>query len=111
MSNKWAKDSCPYASDQGFYSVVGDIEEGETLFGFTHTQVGASDTITLATSTGGQVNVMADTDYQVEATKLSATSVSVTAVAYITSKSRTAFVLNGDAGDMYDVIIKGRVMP
>jgi hypothetical protein len=107
MKRKWIKDYCPFAKNQGFYSVVGNVDRGQKVFGFAHTQVAGADTITLSTATRNVVKQMQDTGYEIMVTDTSVTSV-VTLV-FTTSKTKTSFVLNGEAGATYDVVILGNV--
>ena len=111
-TGKWFKDSCPYCKDQGFDSVIGDVEAGETIFGFTHTMVATADKLTFATETVNRITQMADTDYKVIATRITATSGggSEVSVPYIYDQHVGYFYLAGEAGWQYDVIVRGRIL-
>jgi hypothetical protein len=112
VTSKWFKDSCPYCKDQGFPSVIGDVEAGESVFGFTHTQVATTDIITLYTETSGKVNNMADTNYEVLVTRTAAGSESSSndSVLYVSAQKRESFSLTGVANEVYDVIVRGRIL-
>ena len=112
VTGKWFKDSCPYCKDQGFPSVVGDVETGESVFGFTHLQVNSgADTITFATETGGKVHNMADTDYKVLVTRTDAGSEATSnALTIVSAQTRVSFALTGVTAQYYDVIIRGRIL-
>lgn len=107
MKGKWAKDYCPYCRDQNMYSVVGDVDPGETIFGFPYSLSGASATITFRTETRRRVSAMANTDYRVEITKVS--SGSEVTVPYPSAKGKLSFTLNGENGKDYDIIVKGKI--
>lgn len=107
MKRKWIKDYCPYAKNQGFYSVVGNVDKGQKVFGFEHTQVAGADVIVLATATRNVVTQMQDTGYEVILSDTS--SGSVVTVCYVEDKTKTSFELNGEAGAVYDVVVIGNV--
>jgi predicted amino acid dehydrogenase len=107
MKGKWIKDFCPYAKNQGFYSVVGNVDKGQKVLGFEHTQVGAADAIVFSTATRNVVTQMQDTGYEVILSDTS--SGSVVTICYVTDKSKTGFILNGEAAAVYDVVVIGNV--
>jgi len=107
MKRKWVKDFCPYAKNQGFYSVIGNVDKGQKIFGFEHTQAAGSDTITFASATRNVVTQMQDTSYEVILSDTSTASV-VTMCAVIT-KTKTSFILVGEANAVYDVVVIGNV--
>ncbi len=107
MKRKWIKDYCPFAKNQGFYSVVGNVNKGQKVFGFFHTQVGAADTITLSTVTRNVVTQMQDTGYEVLLSDTS--SGSVVTLCYVDTKTKTSFILHGEAAAIYDVVVVGNV--
>jgi hypothetical protein len=112
-TGKWFKDSCPYCKDQGFNSVIGDVEAGETIFGFAHTQVATADKITFSTATSGRVTQMVNTDYHVEATRVNVGSAgaSEASVSFVYDQHLDYFYLAGEVGDgEYEVIVRGRVL-
>jgi hypothetical protein len=105
---RWIKDYCPFAKDQGFMGVVGDVAPGETVFGFTVT-LGASPTaMVFSTQTGGKIKMMKDTYYRVQITKVTAGSIAG-ANPYIAAKTKSQFSLYGEAGAIYDIIVIGHV--
>ena len=108
MKGKWIKDYCPYAKDQGFDSVIGNVAPGETVFGFRHVLVAGTDTLNLNTVTEGKVTMMKNTNYRILVTKVDAGS-TLTAVAYTSWKYKDAFNLTGDAGGTYDIIVVGKI--
>ncbi len=124
MKDKWVKDVCPFAKDQNFYSVIGEVVPGETVFGFTVTMTGASQAVDFATETAreqgtagkgttGQriIHQMADAYYRVFATKVSTDGgASEGNATYEVTKSVTGFTLYGDNGRTYDVIVIGKVL-
>lgn len=105
---RWVKDSCPYAKDQGFNSVIGDVRPGETVFGFSITTTSTSHTCTLKTVTAGLVTQMDDTNYRILVTKVSAGS--VVTVPTTATKTKTSFILQAENAEDYDVIVIGRVL-
>jgi hypothetical protein len=107
MKQRWVKDYCPYAKDQKFDSITGNVYPGEQVFGFTHTQVAASDKLVFATETHNRVTYMKNTAYRVQVTKVSAGSVATVAFAYEQYKDYCR--LYGEAGEIYDIIIIGRI--
>ena len=107
MKRKWIKDYCPFAKNQGFYSVVGNVNKGQRIFGFAHTQVAGADTITLSTATRNVVTQMQDTGYEVILSDTSAGS--VVTLCYVSTKTKTSFVLNGEAAAVYDIVVIGNV--
>lgn len=118
MSNKrWVSDYCPFAKDQGFLSIVGDVAPGETVFGFTiSAALMASGTLasTFAALTSGygmgsvsKVTQMKDAVWR--ALISCQASGSEGAVPKITVKSKTGFTIVGDAGKAIDVVIIGRI--
>jgi len=123
MKDKWVKNVCPFAHDQGFDSVIGDVKPGETVFGFTHTMAAAHDHLNFATETAveqgtsgkgttGQrtIHQMEDTYYRVFASKVSTDGgASEGAGTYEVTKALDGFVLYADNGYMYDIIVIGRV--
>jgi len=108
VKNKWVKDVCPYAKDQGFSSVVGDVAPGETVFGFTHIQVAAQDVIYFRIATGGKVTQMANTNYKVLVTKVSADS--EVSVPFGYSQYKDNFTLDAEAAEQYDIVVIGKVI-
>lgn len=110
MKKRWVKDYCPYAKDQGFLSVIGDVAPGEQVFGFTYLTVGGDDVITFATETHKRVTQMKDTNYRVQLTKVTAASgASEGSEAYVRTQTAVSFVLIGDTAQLYDVIVIGRI--
>ena len=123
MKDKWISQVCPFAHDQGFDSVVGDVKPGETVFGFTHTMVAAHDHLNFATETAieqgasgkgttGQriIHEMADTYYRVFASKVSIDGgASEGSGTYEVTKAVNGFILYADITKMYDIIVIGRV--
>jgi len=107
---RWVKDICPFAKDQGFDSVIGDVAPGETVFGFTHLMLSSSDTLTLKAVTNGLVTEMADRNYRVLVTKTAAGSIVAGSEAIITTKTKLTFVLKGENALSYDVIVIGRIL-
>jgi hypothetical protein len=107
MKRKWVKDYCPYSKAQGFYAIVGNVDRGQKVFGFSHTLGAANEDLVLATKTRGAVHQMDDTGYEVEVVKTSAGSVAT--VVYITSKTVTQFNLRGENGQTYDIVVVGNV--
>lgn len=105
---RWIKDYCPFAKDQGFMGVIGDVAPGETVFGFTITLSAATQTLVFNTVTSGKVKLMKDTNYRVQVTKVASGSI-VTAGPYVDWKYKDQFNLNGEAGATYDVIVIGHV--
>jgi hypothetical protein len=110
MKGRWVKDSCPYARDQGFQSVVGNVAPGETVFGFTYLMTSASDTITLKTVTKGLVTQMADKQYRVIPMKVDTGSIADADIPRVSSKKEATFVLSAENAKYYDVIVVGRVL-
>jgi hypothetical protein len=123
MKDKWISQVCPFARDQGFDSVIGDVKPGETVFGFTHTMVAAHDHLNFAVETAvekgtsgkgtkGQriIHEMADIYYRVFASKISTDGgASEGAGTYEVTKAVNGFILYADIGMMYDVVVIGRV--
>jgi hypothetical protein len=107
---RWVKDSCPFAKDQGFNSVIGDVAPGEQIFGFTHTMSSTPDTLTLKTETNGLVSEMADRNYRVIATKVSTGSIAALGEPVISAKTKLSFDLDGENSTDYDLIVIGRVL-
>lgn len=107
MKQRWVRDYCPFAKDQGFDSITGNVYPGEQIFGFTHTQVAASDIITFATETHNKVTYMKNTAYKVQVTKVS--SGSVVTVGYAYEQYKNYFRLYAEAGEVYDIIIIGKI--
>jgi hypothetical protein len=107
MKRKWIKDYCPYARNQGFYSVVGNVNKGQKVFGFEHTQVAGTDAIVLSTATRNVVNQMQDTSYEVILSDTS--SGSVVTVCYVTGKTKVGFNIVGEVAAIYDVVVIGNV--
>ncbi len=107
MKRKWIKDYCPFAKSQGFYSIVGNVNKGQKVFGFSHTQAAGSDAITFSSSTRNVIKQMQDVGYEVVVTDTSTTS--VVTVAYVTTKTKTGFTLVGEAAATYDVVVIGNV--
>jgi hypothetical protein len=107
MKRKWIKDYCPYAKNQGFYSVVGNVDKGQKVFGFEHTQSAGSDTITFASATRNIVTQMQDTSYEVILSDTS--SGSVVTICSVLSKTKTSFALVGESSAVYDVVVIGNV--
>jgi len=117
MGPKFLQEYCPYSKDQGFLSVIGDVEQGHTMFGFSVILTGATLAVVFKTHTrnegagGPQVNEMDGIDYHVFPFCSTETSSAAlpTVLAYVTNKSRLGFTLHGEAGFTYDVIVKGKV--
>lgn len=107
MKGKWISDVCPFAKDQGFLSVVSNVESGETVFGFTHRQSGETDIINFKTKTAGKVTQMKDTDYKVIIGAIAGTS--QTKNYFSLSQSRTGFTLTAVPGESYDILVIGKV--
>ena len=107
MKGKWIKDYCPFAKDQGFDGIIGNVAPGELVFGFKHVQVGATDTIYFNPATEEKVTMMRDTLYRILVTKSSAGS--VLAVPYTTYKYKDSFDLTAETGQEYDIIVIGKV--
>lgn len=105
---RWIKDYCPFAKDQGFMGVVGDVAPGETVFGFSVTLGATPTTLVFRITTGGKVKQMKDTNYRVQVTKVTTGSI-VTANPWIDFKYEDQFNLNGEVGAIYDVIVVGHV--
>lgn len=115
MKDKWVKDVCPFAKDQGFTSVVGDVEKGISVFGFSFRSTG-TDAIVFKTVTGGRVTQMEsftettgahNTWYQVSVTKISSGSAASTV--NISTIGHTGFTITAESGEDYDVIVRGRI--
>src|SRR4030043_2369827 len=106
---KWVKDSCPFAKDAGFDSVIGDVKPGETVFGFTFTRSGGGTTekVTIKTATGGKVTEMFDTDYKVGITKVSADSVGAAATPCVYDQHKEYFYIVAEDGEEYDIVVNG----
>ena len=107
MKRKWIKDYCPFARNQGFYSVVGNVDKGQKVFGFEHSQVAGDDTIVFSTATKNVVTQMQDTSYEVIITDTSA--VSVVTFVWVTDKTKTSFHIHGEVNAIYDVVVLGNV--
>lgn len=110
MAGKWAKDSCPFCKDQGFYSVIGDVKPGEIIFGFPYVMGRSPDTLDFETETGGKVREMADINYRVFAVRVDLGSVSEATIYSVSNKTKLSFDLAGDDGGSYDVVVVGRVL-
>ena len=108
MKRRWIKDYCPYAKDQGFMAVVGDVVMGESVFGFSHTQLGVTDTIVLNTATNGKVKQMKNNAYRVQVTKVSAGSITGTAP-FVVTKTKVNLSLKGEIGEDYDIVVIGKI--
>jgi hypothetical protein len=117
MRDKFLQDYCPYSKDQGFLDVVGDVEQGDTMFGFSVTTTKAVTTVIFDTDTrnegagGPQVHEMNGIDYHVfPFCSTESTSAFLPLVlCYVTDKTRLGFTLHGEANFTYDIIVKGRV--
>jgi len=112
MKGRWTKDFCPFARDQGLLSVIGNIERGQTIFGFSVTLTGASKVLVFKTVTKSKVTEMASIDYHVfpcGSTETTSGPAAPTVVAYVTNKTKLAFTLHGQMGFSYDVIVQGKV--
>ncbi len=107
MKNKWIKDYCPYAKDQGFDSVIGNVAPGETVFGFRYRITATPEALTFASVTENRVTMMRDTGYRVLITKVSAGSEATIPSYYLPAK--LGFTIVGENGEDYDVIVVGRV--
>lgn len=107
MKRRWVKDYCPYAKDQGFMAVVGDVAPGETAFGFSHRQVAGTDTLDFNTKTAGKIKQMQNAGFKVQVTKSSAGS--VVTVPFVLSKTAIGFNLTAEAGEDYDIVVIGKV--
>jgi hypothetical protein len=107
MNTKWVRNLCPYAKDQRFDSVIGDVVPGEIVFGFSHTQVAGQDTIIFSTATSNKVTQMVNTDYKVQVTKVS--SGSEVSVPFAYTQYETSFILDAEAAEDYDIIVIGKV--
>ncbi len=105
---RWVKDYCPFAKDQGFMGVVGDVAPGETVFGFTVTLLASPTVLVLRTVTKGLVKQMKDTNYRVQVTKVLSGSIGAVNP-YVTTKTEDRFSLYGDVGSNYDVVVIGHV--
>ena len=104
---RWIKDYCPFAKDQGFMGVIGDVAPGETVFGFTVSIAASPTAMVFSTQTKNKVKLMKDTYYRVLVTKVSTGSVLATNP-YVGLKTKSQFSLYGEAGT-YDVIVVGHV--
>jgi hypothetical protein len=122
-TNKWFKDSCPYCKDQGFMSVIGDVEAGESVIGFTHKMSGTQgatgaaalpvDTVAFkdqSLSSGGKVTNMADTDYKVFAIRSVTGAAPPSYQSNVSAQKKESFGFQGDAGTYYDIIVRGRIL-
>ena len=107
MKRKWIKDYCPFAKNQGFYSIVGNVGKGQKVFGFSHSQVAGTDAIVLATVTRKAITQMQDTGYEVIITDTS--TASVVTLVYTTGKTKVGFNIVGEAAATYDVVVIGNV--
>ena len=110
MKKKWIKDYCPFSRDQNFLSVVGDVAPGEIVFGFSWTGGGLGDTITFAdaTPTYAKVKQMKNSRYRIQVTKSSAGSI-VTAAPHVYGQTKVKFNMDTEAGEVYDIIVIGKV--
>jgi hypothetical protein len=108
MKRRWIKDYCPFAKDQGFMGVIGDVAPGETVFGFTVALMASPTALVLRTQTDGKVHQMKDIYYRVEVTKSAAGSLAG-ADPYVGLKTETQLSLYGEVGATYDVIVIGHV--
>jgi hypothetical protein len=110
MKKRWIRDYCPFAADQGFLSVIGDVAPGELVFGFSWTGGGLADVITFETVTPSYAKVkqMKNDKYRVQVTKTSAGSV-VTTPVYVYGKTKIKFNVDTEAGEVYDIIVIGKV--
>jgi hypothetical protein len=102
----WAKDFCPFCRDQGFYSIIGDVALGEQIFGFKLTSTGSAQTVTLSTATAGKVHQMKDEKYRLFITKLDS---QVETIPCSYTRTKVNFIMDGDTGTEYDVLIVGKV--
>jgi hypothetical protein len=107
MKRRWVKDYCPYAKDQGFMAVVGNVLPGETAFGFSHHQLAGTDTLNFKTETKEKVTQMKDELYRIQVTKSSAGSVAT--IPFVPTKTKISFDLTAEAGEDYDIVIIGRI--
>lgn len=105
---RWIKDYCPFARDQGFMGVVGDVAPGETVFGFTITLGATPTAMVFSTQTRNKIKLMKDTNYRIQVTKVTAGSIAG-ANPYVGLKTKSQFSLYGEVGAIYDVIIVGHV--
>jgi len=108
MKKRWISQYCPYAKDQGFLSVIGDVAPGEIVFGFTITGTGSGQSVVFSAATTGRVHQMKDTKYRVQITKCTSGSIVATA-AYHYSQTKVGFVMDVESGEDYDVVVIGKV--
>jgi hypothetical protein len=115
MKGKFTKDYCPFAKDQGFLSVIGNVALGESVFGFTVTSTGAGQAIVFATVTapysgqsGNKVHEMKNIRYKIQITKVSSGSL-IGTVGFWHDPLKTGFTMEGETGEDYDVIVVGKV--
>jgi hypothetical protein len=120
MPNKrWIKDYCPFAKDQGFMSIVGDVAPGETVFGFTipaalmTANTGIALTFAQLTSGYGmgsisKVTQMKDAVWRAMCSAV--TSGSEILLPKIYAKTKVGFTIKADASKDYDVVIIGRIL-
>ena len=112
MEGRWIKDYCPFAKDQGMLGAMGNVEQGQTIFGFSVTLVAAADVLVFRTVTNGRVTEMDAIDFHafVNGATESTSSPGVPAVvAYITNKTKLGLTLHGEKGFSYDVVVQGKV--
>lgn len=109
MKGKWVKDYCPYAKDQGFDSVIGDVALGESIFGFQYLHPDVPGLVNFALATNGKVHQMADARYRVLVTRSQSSSYGPPVVnkAYVYGQYADHFHLAGDAGEWYDIVVIG----
>jgi len=108
MKRRWIKDFCPFAKDQGFLSVIGDVAPGEILFGFSIVSTGAGQVVVFSTATSGKVHQMKDNRYRVQISKCSAGSI-VTTEAFHYNQTKIGFTMDAESGQEYDVVVIGKV--
>ena len=112
MEGCWVKDYCPFAKDQGMLGVMGNVEQGQTIFGFSVTLVGAADALVFHTVTNGRVTEMSAIDYHVfvnGATESTSSPGVPAVVAWVNLKTKLGLTLHGDTGFSYDVVVQGKV--
>jgi hypothetical protein len=115
MKKRFFKDYCPFAKDQGFLSVTGNVALGESVFGFTIAGTGAGQLVVFSAATApysGQsqstVHEMKNTRYKVQITKTSSGSV-VSTAAFHHTQLKTGFTMESENGEDYDVVVIGKV--
>lgn len=118
FTGRWAKDYCPYCKAMNIHGLVSGAIKDELLFSFNWTLASDPQTISFASATNttgsgkerGQklsslVTQMEDESYQIVITDTGAS----TKPPYPSSLTKVGFALNGDANDVYDIFILGRI--